>query len=86
MCAGTSGRPNIGHNTCALATVTEMYFKMATTFNPGGHSPTSLSRTLEKVIDEAQFTGELNLNGRKLKDYPKVASKYDLTDTSSAGE
>ena len=66
--------------------VSEMYFKMATSFSPGGHSPTSLSRTLEKVFDEAQHTGELNLSGRKLKEYPKVASKYDLTDTSCAGE
>ncbi len=59
---------------------------MATPFRPGGQSPTSLSRTLESVLDEAQFTGEIDLQGRKLKEYPKVATKYDLVDTSAAGE
>ena len=64
----------------------KLVFKMATAFSPGGQSPTSLSRTIEKVFEEAQYTGEILLSGRKLKGYPKVASKYDMVDTSSAGE
>jgi len=51
----------------------------------GSQSPTSLSRTIEKVFDESQYTGEINLSGRKLKEYPKCARKYDLVDTTSAG-
>ena len=51
----------------------------------GSQSPTSLSRTIEKVFDESQYTGEINLSGRKLKEYPKCACKYDLADTTSAG-
>ena len=51
----------------------------------GSQSPTSLSRTIEKVFDESQYTGEINLSGRKLKEYPKCACKYDLVDTTSAG-
>jgi len=51
----------------------------------GSQSPTSLTRTIEKVFDESQYTGEINLSGRKLKEYPKCACKYDLVDTTSAG-
>ena len=58
---------------------------MATALSPGGHSPTSLSRTLEKVLEDAQQTGEIYLSGRKIKDYSKVTSKYDLSDATSAG-
>ena len=59
---------------------------MATALSPGGQSPTSLSRTLEKVLEDAQQTGDISLSGRKLKDYSKIASKYDLSDATSAGE
>ena len=59
---------------------------MATAFGHGGQSPTSISRTLEKVFDDAQYSGEINLSGRKLKDYPKISNKYDLADTSTTGE
>ena len=48
-------------------------------------SPTSLSRTIEKVFDDSQYTGVLNLSGRKLKEYPRAAAKYDLVDTTVAG-
>ena len=51
----------------------------------GGQSPTSLSRTLERVFEEAQHTGEINLSGRKLKEYPKVSAKYDLGDSTLTG-
>ena len=53
----------------------------------GGHSsPTSLSRTLEKVLEDAEQTGEILLSGRKIKDFAKVSSKYDLSDATIAGE
>ena len=58
---------------------------MAISFNPGGQSPTSLYRTLEKVFEDAQQTGEINLSSRNLKEYPAIASTYDLSDSNSAG-
>ena len=63
-----------------------VFVEMATSFHgSGSQSPTSLSRTIEKVFDESQYTGEINLSGRKLKEYPKCACKYDLVDIASAG-
>lgn len=62
---------------------------MAVTFSSGSQSPSSLSqsRTIDRVFEDAQHTGEINLSGRKLKEYPQsVAGKYDLVDTISAGE
>ena len=59
---------------------------MATAVGAGGQSPTSLSRTLERVFEEGQHTGEIHLSGRKLKEYPKVAAKYDLGDSTVTGE
>jgi len=50
-----------------------------------GPSPPSLSRTVDKVLDDSQYTGEINLSGRKLKEFPHSAAKYDLVDTSVAG-
>lgn len=47
-------------------------------------SPSSLNRSIDKVCDDAQGKGELKLNSRKLKDFPAVASKYDLSDVVSA--
>ncbi|XP_033760399.1 leucine-rich repeat and calponin homology domain-containing protein 1-like isoform X7 [Pecten maximus] len=58
---------------------------MATTFSSGSQSPTSLSRTIDRVFEDAQHTGEINLSGRKLKEYPQsVSAKYDLIDTIGA--
>ncbi|XP_064638405.1 serine/arginine repetitive matrix protein 1-like [Lineus longissimus] len=50
----------------------------------GQISPTNFGRPLERVFEDAQSTGEINLIGRKLKDFPKVANKYDLSDTAVA--
>ncbi|XP_067121970.1 DISP complex protein LRCH3 isoform X2 [Centruroides vittatus] len=50
----------------------------------GSQSSTQLTRTLEKVFEDAQLTGELKLSGRKLREYPKLASEYDLCDTVAA--
>ena len=35
--------------------------------------------------DLGQHTGEINLSGRKLKEYPKVGAKYDLADSTVTG-
>lgn len=40
---------------------------------------------LLKIIEEAYLSGELKLSGRKLKDFPKAAAKYNLSDTVIAG-
>ncbi|XP_070538647.1 leucine-rich repeat and calponin homology domain-containing protein 1-like isoform X3 [Ptychodera flava] len=41
---------------------------------------TQLSRSMERVLEDAQVTGYINLSGRKLKDYPQISKKYDLAD------
>ncbi|XP_070172982.1 leucine-rich repeat and calponin homology domain-containing protein 1-like isoform X2 [Littorina saxatilis] len=54
---------------------------MAASYGAGGQSPPVMGRTVDRVFEDAQFTGEVNLSGRKLKDYPKICTKYDLADT-----
>lgn len=49
-------------------------------------SNAQLTRTLERLLEDAQHTGELKLNGRKLKELPPYAAKYDLRDIVQAGE
>lgn len=49
-----------------------------------GHS--QLTRSLERILEEAHFSGELILTNRKLKDFPKMGAKYSLEDTVIAGE
>ncbi|XP_034472709.1 leucine-rich repeat and calponin homology domain-containing protein isoform X1 [Drosophila innubila] len=44
-----------------------------------GHS--QLTRSLERILEEAHFSGELILTNRKLKDFPKMGTKFSLTDT-----
>nr|KAF7425171.1 hypothetical protein H0235_007609 [Vespula pensylvanica] len=50
-----------------------------------GHIQKQLTRSLERILEEAHLSGELKLSGRKLKDFPKVgkpgAAKYNLQDT-----
>jgi hypothetical protein len=41
--------------------------------------------TLEKVLDESQLTGELNLSGRNLKEFPEYARQCEMEDTIVAG-
>lgn len=57
---------------------------MANTFSGG--SVVTVSRPLDRIFDDAQHTGEVILCGRKLKEYPKIAGKYDLVDTVSIGK
>lgn len=45
----------------------------------------NLSRSLERILEDANLSGELKLSGRKLKDFPKAAGKYNLSDTVIAG-
>ena len=60
---------------------------MANSFRPSGQvSPTMFSRTLERVFEDAQHTGEINLSGRNLKEYSNIAEKFDLVDTTTVGE
>lgn len=44
-----------------------------------------LSRSIERILEEANLSGELKLNGRQLKEFPKNAGIYDLRDTVFAG-
>ena len=53
------------------------------------HSPISIStssRAIDKCLEEAQYTGDLILTGRQLKEYPKNSTKYDLSCTLTVGE
>ena len=43
-----------------------------------------LNRSIERALDEATYTGELNLNGRTLREFP-INNKCDLSDTITAG-
>ncbi|XP_017116838.1 leucine-rich repeat and calponin homology domain-containing protein isoform X1 [Drosophila elegans] len=44
-------------------------------------SQSQLTRSLERILEEAHFSGELILTNRKLKDFPRSGTKYSLTDT-----
>lgn len=47
--------------------------------------PVAMSRSVERVLEEAHLSGDLKLNGRKLKEFPS-SDKYDLNDTVFAGK
>lgn len=62
---------------------------MAITSNMNGHIQKQLTRSLERILEEAHLSGELKLSGRKLKDFPKVVktgAQYNLCDTVIAGK
>lgn len=48
-------------------------------------SPGTSMRNIDRVLEDAQLKGELKLNSRKLKEFPKIASKYDLSDVVKVG-
>lgn len=48
-------------------------------------SPGASVRNIDRVLEDAQLKGELKLNSRKLKEFPKIANKYDLSDVVKAG-
>uniref|UniRef100_A0A336MUI3 CSON005004 protein n=1 Tax=Culicoides sonorensis TaxID=179676 RepID=A0A336MUI3_CULSO len=41
----------------------------------------NISKSLEKILEEAVVCGELRLTGRRLKDFPKMAFRFNLNDT-----
>ena len=47
--------------------------------------PATASKAIEKALDDSQHTGEINLSGRMLKDFPETAFNYDIVDTTAAG-
>ncbi|CAH1175752.1 unnamed protein product [Phaedon cochleariae] len=49
--------------------------------NISGHIQNQLTRSLERILEEANQSGELKLSNRKLKDFPKTGDKYNLSDT-----
>lgn len=53
--------------------------------NINGHIQNHLTRSLERILEEANQSGELKLSNRKLKDFPKAKDKYNLSDTVIAG-
>lgn len=53
--------------------------------NISGHIQNQLTRSLERILEEANQSGELKLSNRKLKDFPKTNEKYNLSDTVIAG-
>lgn len=50
---------------------------------PGTMVPAS--RNVEKALEEAAASGALHLANRKLKEFPKSAKNYDLSDITHAG-
>ncbi|XP_064181708.1 leucine-rich repeat and calponin homology domain-containing protein 4 isoform X1 [Anguilla rostrata] len=42
------------------------------------------SRSVEKALEEAASSGALNLSSRKLKEFPRTAKNYDLSDITHA--
>lgn len=43
------------------------------------------SRSVEKALEEAAVSGALNLSNRRLKEFPRSARNYDLSDVTHAG-
>lgn len=50
---------------------------------PGTMAPAS--RNVEKALEEAAASGALHLANRKLKEFPRSANNYDLSDITHAG-
>ena len=44
-----------------------------------------LSRSLESELESASKSGELKLQGKNLKDFPRLGDRYKLQDTTLAG-
>ncbi|XP_051762375.1 leucine-rich repeat and calponin homology domain-containing protein 1 isoform X5 [Ctenopharyngodon idella] len=50
----------------------------------GSNTNLPLNRGLERALEDAANSGFMNLSSRKLKEFPRTASNYDLTDTVEA--
>ena len=46
----------------------------------------SSSKTVDKLLEEASLTSEVNLSGKQLKEFPRISQYYNLADTVSAGK
>lgn len=55
--------------------------------NMNGHNNihSQLTKSLERILEDAYLSGELKLSGRKLREFPKPV-KFDLSDTVVAGK
>ncbi|XP_041034853.1 DISP complex protein LRCH3-like isoform X2 [Carcharodon carcharias] len=51
---------------------------------PSGSAVANLSRSVEKALEEAVSNGILNLSNRKLREFPRAATNYDLSDLIQA--
>ncbi|XP_022914358.1 leucine-rich repeat and calponin homology domain-containing protein isoform X2 [Onthophagus taurus] len=51
------------------------------TVHYGGHLQNQLTRSLERILEEANQSGELKLGNRTLKEFPQADPKYNLHDT-----
>lgn len=59
---------------------------MAAARNSGGQQSPNANTRNEKIFEDAQYTGVINLSGKKLKEFPRCAKKYDLSDTVAVGK
>jgi hypothetical protein len=94
---GFQCEPDIGSFSSLFTTAVVECEGMATTYDSptsstlngsNGRSVHHLSRSLERALDEATYTGELILTGRKLREFPNYScatNKCDLSDTVTAG-
>lgn len=51
-----------------------------------GQNVSQQNRAMERLFEDAQNTGDLNLSGRQLKEYPPMVAKYDMADTTAVGK
>jgi len=53
--------------------------------NPRTWASNKINVPVERILDEAQGTGDLNLSGRRLKEFPRGRKDFALGDTLNAG-
>lgn len=64
---------------CGVLTLTMLFLTKS-------HLQQVLSRSIDKIFEEAQFYGTLNLSYRHLRTLPITSNKFDLADTVYVGE
>jgi len=57
----------------------------AMVLNPRTWAANKINVPVERILDEAQGTGDLNLSGRRLKEFPRCRKDFALGDTLNAG-
>lgn len=88
---GSSSSGSSGSSSMATPGPEPLVAQPATSPPPGhnvGNGGPALpnSRGLERALEEATFSGALNLSARKLKEFPRTAAGLDLSDTVDAGK